>query len=379
MKVLLFANTDWYLYNFRLPLAQAIRDQGHEVVLLSPPGKYSKALGQAGFRWVAFPLVRRRLDPFSEMITILRLVRLYGRERPDLVHHFTVKCVLYGSLAAHLNRVKAVVNAVTGLGYLFTDSSPLAGLLKSLVKELYRIVLKRTQVIFQNPDDHRAFLEQHLVSRKNCHLIRGSGVDTKRFQPCANGSAGSKKYILLASRLLWTKGLAEYVEAAKIVRQSQKDVVFLVAGETDAGNPAAVPITVIDAWRRRGDVQILGHRDDMQAVLQKVDVVVLPTFYGEGVPRILLEAAASGKPLIATDKPGCREIVRHGVNGLLVPEKDSQQLAIAIKTLLINDGRRAEMGKQSRLLACREFSQDKVIYETLRVYQRLLPDEAVSS
>jgi glycosyltransferase involved in cell wall biosynthesis len=374
MKVLLFANTDWYLYNFRLALAEAIRAEGHEVVLLSPPGKYGERLKEAGFRWIEFPLARRGLNPLVELVTILRLAWLYYKERPDLVHHFTVKCVLYGSIAAHLVRIKAVVNALAGLGHTFSNDGLQSRLLRQMIKLMCRFVLARTQVIFQNPTDHRAFLDTRLVERENSHLIRGSGVNIERFKPCQPHQRNGKRYVLLASRLLWAKGIAEYVEAAREVRRRIPNAVFLLAGESDPGNPAAVPQKEIDEWKRQGDVEVLGHCEDMRAMLEKADLVALPTYYGEGVPRILIEAAACGKPLVATHMPGCSEIVLPGCNGRLVPTRNSLELARAIQEILLDDNQRAEMGRQSRLLAY-EFSEDLVITNTFRVYQNALPKE----
>jgi glycosyltransferase involved in cell wall biosynthesis len=371
MKIILFANTDWYLYNFRLALAKAIVAQGHELVLLSPPGKYSERLKQAGFRWIPLPLERRRLNPFAELITILRIAQVYHKERPDLVHHFTVKCVLYGSVAARLVRVKAVVNALAGLGHIFSDDGFRAKALRRVVKSVCKLALRPSQVIFQNPDDHSAFLKLGLVHKETSHLIRGSGVDVERFKPRATEPAGGGRYVLLASRLLWAKGVSEYVEAARLVRQWLPETVFLLAGETDPGNPSAIPQRVIDNWR--GDVEVLGHCEDMRSLIENVDLVALPTYYGEGVPRILIEAAAIGKPLVATDMPGCREIVRHGVNGSLVPAHDGEQLARAIRDILVDDERREEMGKRSRHLACSDFSEDQVISKTFQVYQKCLP------
>ena len=370
MKILLFANTDWYLYNFRLPLARAIRKQGHEVVLLSPPGKYSSRLEQAGFRWIEFPLERRRLNPFAEVITILRLIRLYKLERPDLVHHFTLKCVMYGSIAARLAGVKSVVNAFAGLGHIFSDGGFQAKMLRSIVSPISRLALRGTQVIFQNPDDLRIFLEHQLVSEDESHMIRGSGVDVETFNATIRRPCNGDRRVLLASRLLWAKGLAEYVEAARVVRESIPGAHFLIAGETDPGNPAAVPHNVIEEWKTQRNVEILGHREDMRELLGQVDLVALPSFYGEGVPRILIEAAARGLPLVATDMPGCREIVRHGVNGFLVRPRDPEPLAQAIKKLLLDDKLRVEMGKRSRELACSEFSEEQVLSRTLQVYQK---------
>ena len=369
MKILLFANTDWYLYNFRLPLARAIREQGHEVVLLSPPGKFGSRLEQAGFRWIEFPLQRRRLNPFAEVITILRLIRLYKLERPDLVHHFTFKCVMYGSIAARVAGIKSVVNAFAGLGHIFSDGGVQARILRLIVSPISKLALRQTQVIFQNPADHRIFLEHQLVSENESHLIRGSGVDVETFNPSIRRPVNGEPRVLLAARLLWAKGVAEYVEAARIVRESMPGAQFLIAGETDPGNPAAVSHDVIEKWKAQGDLEILGHCEDMRELLRRVDVVALPSYYGEGVPRILIEAAATGLPLVATDMPGCCEVVRHGFNGFLVQPKDAGHLARAIKELLLDDQLRAEMGKRSRELACSEFSEDQVISRTLQVYQ----------
>lgn len=373
MKVILFANTDWYLYNFRLPLAEAIRSTGAEVVLVSPDGKYSERLKQAGFRCVNFPLVRRRLNPLAEFVTILRLIRLYDRERPTLVHHFTIKCVVYGSIAARFAGIKAVVNALAGLGYVFTDNSARARILRVIIRAICKPILRSTQVIFQNPEDHRQFVEYRIIDDNASNLIRGSGVNLEKFKPCATSRSSRKKYVLLASRLLWAKGIAEYVEAAHLVRRQIPEAFFLIAGRVDEGNPGSVPQAMIEKWGDDGDVEFLGHSEDMQRLIEKADLIVLPTYYGEGVPRILVEAAASGKPLVATDMPGCREIVQQRRNGLLVPPRDSYALANAIREILSDDICRARMGQHSRQLACEQFSETQVINATLQVYRRALP------
>ncbi len=348
-------------------------------MLVSPDGKYSGRLKQAEFRWIALPLVRQRLNPFAELITILRLVLLYRRERPDVAHHFTIKCVMYGSIAARLARVGGVVNALAGLGHVFSDGGVQARLLRIIIQIICKSFLRPTQVIFQNPEDYHAFLKRGLVDASASHLIRGSGVDVERFKPRANNNSSDKRYVLLASRLLWAKGVAEYVEAARLVRRQIPEAVFLLAGEADSGNPASVPQEVIDEWKRQGDVEVLGHCEDIKSLLEKVDLVALPTYYGEGVPRILIEAAASGKPLVATDMPGCHEIVQHRLNGILIPPRDSRELARAIKEILPDDLCRARMGKHSRRLACDGFSQEQVINKTFQVYQRSLPSSRIAA
>lgn len=367
MKILLFANSDWYLYNFRLALARVVRAQGHEVVLLSPAGAYVSRLEQAGFRWVETRLSRRSLNPLGELAAIWRLVRLYRQEKPDLVHHFTVKCVLYGSLAARLAGVAAVVNAVTGLGHVFSASGPAAWLLRPWVALFYRLALRGTQVIFQNPDDLAVFLARGWVHRATTHLIRGSGVDVQRFYP--QHRSGKAKSVLLASRLLWAKGVAEYVAAARLVRRQLPDVEFLIAGVPDPGNPGAIPPEAIECWKRQGDVTLLGQREDMAELMGQADLLVLPSYYGEGVPRCLIEGAASGLALVASDTPGCREVVKEGINGMLVPPRDGERLAEAVLALLRDDKLRAAMGEHSREIACAGFSEQQVIDETLHVYR----------
>lgn len=373
MKILLFANSDWYLYNFRLSLAQVLRAQGHEVLLLCPPGRYVDELRQAGFRWIGFELSRSGMNPWSELATLGRLVLLYRRERPDVVHHFTIKCVLYGSIAARLAPIGAVINAVTGLGHVFSASDLTARIVRPGVDKLYRLALHGTQVIFQNPDDQAAFLARGLTKHAECHLIRGSGVDVARFRPPESRPDGEVRQVLLASRLLWAKGVGEFVEAARRVRQIMPQAVFLIAGESDAGNPGAIPAATIESWKTQGDIKILGHCDDMAPLLRQVDLVVLPSYYGEGVPRSLTEAAASGLPLIASDTPGCREIVMDGVNGILVPPRNVERLVEAILALLQSRVSRAEMGKRSRELACREFAEEGVLQQTLRIYEKVRP------
>lgn len=371
MKVLLFANTDWYLYNFRLPLAQALRARGDEVVLVSPPGAYAERLQAAGFRWVAFPFSRRGTNPLREAATIWRLAEVYRRERPDLAHHFTIKCVLYGSLAARLAGVKRVVNAITGLGYVFTGTDRRARLLRPLVRGLYRPVLRGSQVIFQNPDDRDLFLREKLAQPDQIHLIKGSGVDVERFTPLPEPPG--TPLVVLPARLLWAKGVGEFVEAARLLKARGVDVRMALVGDGDPHNPETVPPEQLDAWRGEGVVELWGWREDMPEVYRQTAVGCLPS-YREGLPRTLIELAACGRPLVASDVPGCREIVRSGENGLLVPPRDAAALADAIQKLVGSAQLRTEMGKRGRALAQAEFSTAQVVSETVRVYNILAPN-----
>ena len=375
VKILLFANTDWYLYNFRLALAKAIRQLGIEVVLISPPGAYVARLQAEGFNWISLPMNRRSLNPWSEAKLVLKLVSIYRKERPDLVHHFTIKSVVYGSIAARLAGIKCRVNAVAGLGYVFTSKSFYARLLRPMVRMLMRFALRAPQgrLILQNRDDCALFLQNHLVEPDHIRLIRGSGVNTAKFiQSSKTGLSGETVRVLLATRLLWEKGVGEYAEAARILKRDAGNIEFLLAGSPDEGNPASVPQASISKWVSEGILIALGHTDNMSSLLSEVDLVVLPTSYGEGTPRILLEAAASGLPIVATDVPGCREIVATGVNGLLVPAKDSKALAETIKYLVEHPEERVRMGQAGRKKVLEEFDERIVIQSTLDVYRELL-------
>jgi glycosyltransferase involved in cell wall biosynthesis len=367
MKVLLFANSDWYLYNFRLPLAQAIAGQGHDVTLMSPDGRYRPQIEQAGFRWIPFALDSQGTHPVRELLTLWRLMKIYRAEKPQLAHHFTIKCVLYGSIAAKVAGVRTTINAITGVGYLFQEDSLKAKICRALVKKFYSFALRGTKTIFQNKDDLGSYLQQRLVQADRCFLSKGSGVNVERFTPTRQTRPAAPVRILFAARLLWNKGVQELLDAAEIVSQLAQNIEFVIAGETCPGHPAAVAPSIIAQWQTRNNLQFLGHRNDMADLLHSADIVVLPS-YREGTPRILLEAAACGLPLIATDVPGCREIVRPGVNGILVPVGDGARLAAAILELATDAGRRRSMGRQSRSIVCQEFSEHQVISETLAVY-----------
>jgi glycosyltransferase involved in cell wall biosynthesis len=313
-RLLLSANTDWYLFNFRLSLAEAARRQGFEVVLVSPPGKYVEELRQRGFRWQAWKLGRQSVNPLVELASLLQMAALYRRQRPDLVHHHTAKPVLYGSLAARLSGVRSVVNSITGRGYIYQAEDLKARMLRSVVEPLYNLAFSLTQcaVIFENNHDRAYFIDKRLVPEDRTWLIPGVGVDPERFAPSPEPEG--PPVILLAGRLLWDKGIGVLVEAARSLHRRMSARVVLV-GEPDPGNPSAVTPAMLTQWQEEGVVEWWGWRSDMPSVYNQCHVVALPTAYGEGVPTALLEAAACGKPLVASDIPGCRAVVQEGVTG----------------------------------------------------------------
>jgi glycosyltransferase involved in cell wall biosynthesis len=368
MKVVLFANTDWYLYNFRLSLASALRNKGVEVVLLSPSGEYVKRLRDAGFSWFEIPLSKGKVNLFGDVISLYRLWNLYRKERPTIVHHYTVKCVLYGSCAAHPAGIKAIVNSVTGLGFIFTDNSPIRSILRSVVLLAYRILLRNTRIIFQNPTDRDLFLSLRLVAPESVELIRGSGVDIDLFQP--REEPQGVPVVLFPGRFLRDKGVEEFIESARIVNNNGTKARFILAGDLYDGNPSSISARELQSWTDEGVVECWGWSGQMQNIYPMANIVCLPS-YREGLSRTLIEACACGRAVVTTDVPGCRDVVRHGENGLLVPPKDPKALAKAILELIRSPDTRRKMAMAGRKIAEQDFSTEQIIRETLDVYRKL--------
>lgn len=376
MRILFFANTDWYLYNFRRSLALAVKSRGHTVLLVSPPGKYGEQLRAMGFEWIPAPMDRRSLNPLRELMLIVWLARLIWKEHVDVIHGFTIKAAVYGALAARMAGVTRRVASITGLGYVFTSDDTRARVLRPIVKFLMRLALggEQARLILQNADDVQLFGQSGWVDASHVVLIPGSGVDCCRFtaELRKQDTPTLAMRVLLPARLLWDKGVAEYVAAARELRRSGRNIEFLLAGMPDPGNPSAVPEEVIRHWEEEGVVRWLGHVEDMPALFHAVDVVVLPS-YREGLPKGLIEAAACELPLVTTRVPGCREVVDDGVNGLLVPVKDPQALARAIARLHDDAHLRVAMGHAARERVLERYDEQIIIKKTLDVYEQLLP------
>jgi glycosyltransferase involved in cell wall biosynthesis len=372
MKIVLFANTDWYLYNFRLSFARRLMASGHDVLLLSPDGKYGPRFAGLGLRWQAVSMARRSLNPWSELKLILDLAGLLRREGVDLVHGFTIKCAIYGPLAARIAGTRASVGAVEGLGYVFISGDWRARLLRPLVRWLFKRALAGpgVRLVVLNDTDFRFFTESGLVETARTRVIAGSGVDCERFRPHAEPRTAGPLKVLLATRLLWDKGLREFAEAARSLRAEGRDIDFILAGDPDPGNPASVTAQEVADWTGAGLLRWIGHVEDMPALLADIDVFVLPS-YREGLSRSLIEAAASGKALIATDVPGCREVVEEGCNGLLVPARDWQALAAAVARLDDDRDLVRRFGEAGRLRALETFEDALIFARTLEVYREI--------
>jgi glycosyltransferase involved in cell wall biosynthesis len=371
-KILFFVTEDWYFCSHRLPLAVAAREAGYEVTVLTRVRQHGGIIKSHGLELIPIELSRHGLNPLVDLPLVARLVRVYRQERPLLVHHVAMKPILYGSLAALMAGVPAVVNAFPGLGYLYASADPRARFARTLLESALRRLLKRTntRTILQNPDDLQRLVKNSVLEPARTVLIRGSGVDLSKYAPQSERDGAA--LVLLASRMLWDKGVGEFATAAKELRDGGIVARFALVGGTDRGNPRAVSEAQLDAWNESGPVEWWGRQEDMPAVFAGSHIVCLPTYYGEGVPKVLIEAAACGRPIVATDIGGCREIVKHGENGLLVPPRDPVALAEALGILIRDPALRARMGHRGRQIAERDFSVEKVVRETLAVYRGLL-------
>ncbi len=316
---------------------------------------------------------RGSLNPLKELAFLLRLRRLLMREKPSLIHNFTIKCAVYGSITGRLCGVRARINAVAGMGYVFTSADLKARLLRPAVTALLRLALggNDARLILQNKDDVALFQSAGLVDAKRIRIIPGSGVDCTRFVTRKETDRSPPLRVLLAARLLWDKGVAEYIAAARQLLGKGRKIRFILAGAPDPGNPAAVPVEEIGEWVKEGVVEWLGHVDDMARLLASVDIMVLPS-YREGLPKGLIEGGASGLPLVTTDVPGCRDVVTDGVDGLLVPARSADALADAIAKLEDDPDMAASLGRAAREKVLLTFEERIIVRSTVGVYHELL-------
>ncbi len=371
-RILVVDNQVSDFLQYRMVFARRLREAGFDVHVAVPREPGLEEISRQGMTGHVFYLRRKSARPLDELRCWVSLFRLYRRVRPTLVHHICLKPTLYGGIAARIAGVPAAVDTIAGLGYLFTTHTRQARVLRSIVAGGLRFSFRHQnhRVIFQNPDDRDCLLAISDMTGDRAVLIKGSGVDLSLFTPVPEPEG--PPVVLMACRFLWTKGVGEFVTAARRLRASGIRARFVLVGEPDPGHPSAIPERLLRDWRDACDVEWLGWQDDMASLIAQCHVVCLPSSYGEGIPRILLEAAASGRPIVATNIPGCRDVVRHGQNGLLFPVGDGDALAGALARLIEDAPLRAEMGARGREIAIKEFSLDQVIDATLAVYRSLL-------
>ena len=355
----------------------AAKAAGYDVLVVTRVVHKGPQILNAGLRLMHLPLGRRSLNPFSAIWSMLRLAQIYVRERPDLVQHIAMKPIFLGTLAARLVGIRGVVNAPVGMGFVFTSKRLLATVLSPLFGVLMHSLLnpRGSKVILENADDCAAMVKSQYAKEQDIRLIRGAGVDIDKFKPTVRTHEGV--VVMLVARLLWDKGVREFVEAARLLRANNPHVRFVLVGSPDSQNPANIPQDQLDTWRAQGDVELWGYQENMPEIWAQADIACLPS-YREGLPKSLIEALATGLPCVTTDVPGCREVVALGVNGLLVPARELGPLVRALQSLIDKPALREEMGRNGRQRAVAEFSSDRVIRETLSVYQAMLEEIKVS-
>jgi glycosyltransferase involved in cell wall biosynthesis len=365
LKLLFYVTEDWYFVSHRLELAVAAQAEGYDVVIVTRVRNNGKHIIDAGLRLVNFENSRTSMNIFLELFTLLRLIKLYRQERPDILHHVAIKPVLYGSIAAMFLNSPHIVNAIAGMGWL-KPSLKGFNFLKSIIRWGIGKILKSGIGLVQNPDDARQLAGMGLSIDK-IKIIQGAGVDLNTYFP--HDEIDGIPVVVLPARLLWAKGVREFVEMSKIFIEKGIKAKFILAGIPDSKNPQAVPMRQINQWVANNWITYLGWVDNMQQVLSESHIVCLPSYYGEGIPKSLIEAAAAGRPIVTTDTPGCREIVHHGINGLLVPPRDVSALSSAIESLIMDGELRRSMGLCGRKRAELEFGLDKIIPQTLELYK----------
>jgi len=371
-KICYLVTEDWYFLSHRLQLAKAAQRDGYDVYVITRISKGKNLIESEGIKLIPIDMNRHGKNIINEILLIIRINKIYKSINPDIVHHIALKPILYGSLASIFLKVPKIVNTVAGLGYIFKSRSLGDRIISTIIKYLLKlsVYFKSPEFITQNPEDSDFLVRNNITKNNNIHLIRGSGVEPELYKPAQYDR--EIPTILFASRLLWSKGVKDYVSAAEIIRNKNIPSVFLLAGDPDPENPDSVSMLQLNEWNNSGVISYIGQQNNMPELLSEIDIVCLPTYYGEGVPKILIEAASCAIPLITTDIAGCREIVEHGINGYLVPERDPVAIATMIETLLLDVDLRKKMGSEGRRIVKEGFSIDKVNAGTIKIYNNLL-------
>jgi glycosyltransferase involved in cell wall biosynthesis len=374
LKLLFVVNVPEFFLSHRLPVALAAKEKGYEVHVASAGGSDVEKIKAEGLIHHRVDFARSGQNPLIELMTLLQLFRLFRTLRPEIAHLVTIKPVLYGGLAARAAGVPGVVAAISGLGSVFSAESTLAKVRKWFITRLYRLAFRQQRLIaiFQNPDDRDTLFSAQALEEQQARMIRGSGVPMSDY-PYLPEPEGVP-VVAMAARLLRDKGVFEFVAAARILAGRGIKANMRLIGSLDPGNASSVTQQHLTQWEEEGVVSLLGHRTDVADQYAAANIVCLPSFYGEGLPKTLVEAAATGRAVVTTDHPGCRDAIIRGKTGLLVPVRDSVALADAIQTLIENPGLRQQMGQSGRELAEQEFAIEKIVAQHLQIYQDLAND-----
>jgi glycosyltransferase involved in cell wall biosynthesis len=371
-KIAIVVNNSWSAWNFRANLGFAFQKNGHEVVFISPYDKYSENIKEY-FEYQDIAINSKGTNPIENLKTIYNFYKVYGDVQPDIICHYNVKPNIYGTIAASMLKIP-VINNIAGLGTLFIKQN----FVTQIVKWLYKFSQKKAEkIFFQNQDDFKMFTDEGLVQKDKCDILPGSGVDIKKFKSVEKEDDGVFRF-LVASRMLWTKGIQEFIDAAKIVRERHQDVEFQLLGYLDMESPTAISKKQMDIWVKDEFVTYLGSSDDVRVEIAQSDCMVLPSFYREGTPRILLESASMQKPIITTDNVGCRDVVDDGVNGYLCEVENSEDLADKMEKMLKLTGeQRNFMGEAGRRKVVKEFDEKIVIHKYIESIEVVLKQKNI--
>ena len=369
MRIAFVVNRDRFFLSHFLERALSARDAGHEVVVLAPDTGSGRAIEAAGLRFVPVGMTRHGVSMAHLWAEVRSMRALYRQIRPDIVHHFGLRPIVVGTLAARFGAGPKIVNAPVGMGFAFASSSWKARLIRYPLLALLRIALnpRGSRVVFENAEDRAEMMRLGAVRGADAVVIRGAGVDVERFVPTPEPQG--RATVLFAARLIREKGVGIFVDAARLARARGFDARFVIVGEVDRSSSTAVPESQLRAWADDGLIEWWGYRDDMPDVLAAATIFCLPTWYREGMPKVVLEAMACARAVVTTDVVGCREAVEHGVSGLLVPPKDPAALTEAIGALLGDAALRRRLAENARRRAVEEFSSERVIRETLALYR----------
>ncbi len=362
-------NVSWFFVLHRIAIAKMARERGVDVHIACGEGEGGRDdIEKAGFPFHGLPLTRTRFAPWQDLKSLIAIFRLYRKLRPDIVHHVTLKPIVLGSIAAKLAGVPGVINAFAGLGSVYSGRSWSSHLYRMVLHVLMHLSLKlpRQKVVFENGDDRTQLTRAGSVSEVDSLVIAGVGVDTSEFCPAPEPAA--PVLVLMAGRMLREKGVVYFVDAARRLRNRGLPARFLLVGIPDPFNPRSITEDELRAWSSEGIVEWLGYRHDMPQVVRDSHIVCLPTYYREGVPRILIEGAASARPLVTTDMPGCRDIVQDGINGIVVPPHDVDALEAALGKLISDAGLRARFGAEGRRIAEQQFALPLVLEKFWELY-----------
>lgn len=374
LTIAVVLNTAWNIKNFRLGLIRALQEEGHRVIAIAPTDEYAEFIEEAGCQFYDLPNLKRKgMNPLHDLRLMYNLFTIYHQYKVDVALHYTIKPVIFGTIAAWFSPTKSI-NTLTGLGYAFLSKK----WIRWVVINLYRSTLWSSyRVFFQNKDDHQLFEENGLIQAKKSLVVPGSGINTKHFRPQKLTTSRQFVRFLFIGRLLYDKGLREFVEAARRVRLTYPDAQFHLVGELDTGNRAAISIEELSKWQSEKLITYHGKVDDVRSFIEASDVLVLPS-YREGLPRVMLEAMAMGKPIIGSDVPGCRAAIVHNENGYLVAVKDAKALADAMQQMItIGEVERQAMGQVGRQMALNRFDERKVVAQYVEVIDELAIKQSV--